>query len=218
MYKCKSGHLSDTADCCSVCGGEIEAAAADTAVAAPTGETCPQCHTAREVDSLFCAVCGYDFVNKPVPSVPPPVAVAIAVSTSPDPSLAQSPSAPPAPSGRWEIQIVQDPQLDVDPDPTTPCPLDPEQVIPLDRSELLLGRAGGRRGVVPDITVHDPGVSHQHLRIRVVPDQGVAVEDLNSLNGTEVNGVAIAASNPYRIQAGDVITLGRWTKITLHSA
>ncbi|HEX5416692.1 MAG TPA: FHA domain-containing protein [Chloroflexota bacterium] len=215
MYTCKSGHLSDTADCCSVCGGEIVGPAASAA--APTGETCPQCHTAREVGSLFCAVCGYDFVNRPAPSAPP-VAVAVAAATSPDPSLAPSPVAAPTASGRWEIRIVQDPQLDIDPDPTTPCPLDPDQSIPLDQPELLLGRAGARRGIVPDISVHDPGVSHQHLRIRFGPDQAVAIEDLNSLNGTEVNGVTIPANDPHPIQAGDVITLGRWTKITLHSA
>ena len=66
--------------------------------------------------------------------------------------------------------------------------------------ELLVGRDGA------DITVHDPEVSRRHARLRPV-DGGVEVADLDSANGTAVNGALI--HGPTRVTAGDVITFGQ---------
>jgi pSer/pThr/pTyr-binding forkhead associated (FHA) protein len=109
-----------------------------------------------------------------------------------------------------------DPSLDTEPDPESPCPTSVgTSVIPLDRAELLVGRHDDRRDIHPDVPVHDPGASRRHAKIVVLGDGGVAMQDLASTNGTSVNGVAVASGSRTSLSAGDQITLGRWTRITL---
>lgn len=61
------------------------------------------------------------------------------------------------------------------------------------------------RGSDADIVVDDPGVSRQHLEIRVTPD-GVVATDLGSTNGTFVEGHQITAAT---LVDGNTLTLGR---------
>jgi predicted component of type VI protein secretion system len=72
------------------------------------------------------------------------------------------------------------------------------QRIQLDR-ELVVGREHG------DITIDDPEISRRHARFHV-SDGEPTVEDLGSLNGTLVNGVAIDRVTV--LAAGDVVELG----------
>ena len=82
-----------------------------------------------------------------------------------------------------------DPALDVEPDPTAPCPTDtPERTFPLDLPENLIGRRSAARGILPSITVNDPGVSHRHLMVYRNPDASLMISDLGSSNGTFLNG------------------------------
>lgn len=61
------------------------------------------------------------------------------------------------------------------------------------------------RGAEADIVVDDPGVSRQHLEIRVTPD-GVIATDLGSTNGTYVEGNSITAAT---LVDGNSLTIGR---------
>lgn len=56
-----------------------------------------------------------------------------------------------------------------------------------------------------DVRIDDPSVSRRHARI-VVEGADVAVEDLESKNGTRVGGVAV--SRPVRLAKGDVVVFG----------
>jgi pSer/pThr/pTyr-binding forkhead associated (FHA) protein len=61
------------------------------------------------------------------------------------------------------------------------------------------------RGTGADIVVPDEAISRVHASVRV-DGQTVVVEDLDSSNGTFVNGNQI--SSPCRVAPGDVVTLG----------
>ncbi|NLN17921.1 MAG: FHA domain-containing protein [Firmicutes bacterium] len=67
-------------------------------------------------------------------------------------------------------------------------------------NELSLGRAPGN-----DIRLEDPFSSAFHARIRR-QRQGFLIEDLDTTNGTRVNGVRIRT--PVRIEVGDIIDVG----------
>jgi predicted component of type VI protein secretion system len=66
-------------------------------------------------------------------------------------------------------------------------------------SGLVLGREQA------DVVIDDPGVSRRHAAIRPV-EEGLEIEDLDSLNGTWVNGRRIAGAT--RLAPGDRVTLG----------
>lgn len=62
------------------------------------------------------------------------------------------------------------------------------------------------RGSDADVTVAADGVSRRHLEIRLGPSR-VAAVDLNSRNGTAVNGEMLQADMPRELDDGDVIVL-----------
>ena len=72
-------------------------------------------------------------------------------------------------------------------------------VMPL-TSALVIGRAEGS-----DIFINDPMVSSKHARITPVPD-GAILEDLNSTNGTLLNGLKLTI--PATLAVGDQIAVG----------
>jgi len=77
--------------------------------------------------------------------------------------------------------------------------------IPLEREAVILGRA-----LEADVRINDTQVSRQHVRILAVRNSATnsmdyVVNDLNSRNGTYLNGVRITSGN---LQNGDKITIG----------
>ena len=72
-------------------------------------------------------------------------------------------------------------------------------------AELTLGRAVAGPGRLVD----DLEVSRRHARIRRGPDGGLTVEDLNSGNGTWLNGLRVEDSEP--LGPGDRLMLGQTT-------
>lgn len=72
-------------------------------------------------------------------------------------------------------------------------------VMPL-TSALVIGRAEGS-----DIFINDPMVSSKHARITPVP-AGAILEDLNSTNGTLLNGLKVTI--PAALAVADQITVG----------
>lgn len=75
-----------------------------------------------------------------------------------------------------------------------------KQSLPLTDGEHIAGRDGDCALLIDGTTV-----SRRHARIRI--DQGAAtIEDLDSTNGTYVNGTRISA--PTRLNPGDAFALG----------
>lgn len=141
-----------------------------------------------------------------VPSVAPPPAI-----SSVPPSY-QSPSAPPAPAVP----------------PMTPAPVSGRTtlascalvvmgtgaVLPLPAaSQALVGRSDPVSKFYPDVDLGphgalDQGVGRRHARIFVQGGQ-VMIEDLDSVNGTLVNGQRVLPHQSRALSNGDQITLGR---------
>ena len=196
-FVCRSGHASDEPDYCSVCGTRIAGA---TAVARPSaGGFCPSCGEPREPASArYCDVCRFDF-HEQRPG-PPPVAAPVRIASS------------------WELIITVDAALDTDPDPDRPCPVGvAPRVLAIDRAEMLVGRDDEPRDIHPEIPLDDPGASRRHAKLVREPDGGVALQDLASTNGSQINGRDVPAGTRRRLAEGDAVTLGRWTRLTVRA-
>jgi FHA domain len=202
-----------------------------------TAGACPSCGEPQEDPSArFCEVCRYDFLEQrpgpppvaragatrpaatvaPAPAAPAPAAPAAAAPAAPTPADPAAAVAAVTPSRAWEIVIVIDPSLDTEPDPAHPCPAErPEIVLPIDKPDLLVGRHDDTRAIHPEVSLHDPGASRRHAKFVLEPDGGVALQDLASTNGTQVNGQDVPPGTRRRLREGDQVTLGRWTRITL---
>ncbi len=194
MPLCPNQHESRATDFCDVCGVEM------TDDAPPGGkQTCLACHAEHEAGAGdFCEVCGYHLkagalpVAAPVPAAPTPL--------------------PPA----WEliVTVAANPHVGMPDD--TPPPTLAARAHPLAADTVLIGRRSVRRQIDPEISLdHDDGVSHRHACLTRLPTGGYALEDCGSSNGTTVGGVELKPGAAVALQAGDRITLGRWTCLTL---
>jgi pSer/pThr/pTyr-binding forkhead associated (FHA) protein len=123
--------------------------------------------------------------------------------------------AAPANAAKWQLVLTIDPSLDTEPDPTAPPPVEPQRVFPVDRPEMLVGRRDDRQNIRPAVPVHDPGASRRHARFLLGADGAVSLHDLASTNGTRLNGKDVVSGSVVALQAGDEVTLGRWTRIRL---
>ena len=65
----------------------------------------------------------------------------------------------------------------------------------------------GRHPMLADCVLDEPGVSRRHLRVRFVRN-AFQVEDLNSGNGTSLNGAPLHAYRPVRLGTGDRLQCG----------
>jgi hypothetical protein len=75
-------------------------------------------------------------------------------------------------------------------------------------SELYLGLVVGRHPALCDRVIDDPSVSRRHMRIGMAEGKPY-VEDLNSLNGTLLDGEEVPQFQPVPVAAGQELTLGR---------
>jgi pSer/pThr/pTyr-binding forkhead associated (FHA) protein len=88
---------------------------------------------------------------------------------------------------------------------------EPEQtfrIIP--GSERTLGRATGA-----DLNLDAPLVSRIHCRLTSLPGGGLEIRDLDSTNGTFVNGVRVQSA---QLAPGDHIRIGRVELVALEDA
>jgi pSer/pThr/pTyr-binding forkhead associated (FHA) protein len=74
--------------------------------------------------------------------------------------------------------------------------------VPLTQDTLTIGRKEGN-----DVVIDNQGISGFHARI-VREDHDFAIEDLNSLNGTFLNGRKV---NKYVLKHGDIVLIGNHT-------
>ncbi len=77
-----------------------------------------------------------------------------------------------------------------------------------DDIELLAGENMVGRGLDCRIRFNDPTISRRHLRLMVDPD-GVMLEDLDSRNGTKVNGQRVRGHHP--LEDDDTVQIGNRT-------
>jgi FHA domain len=77
-------------------------------------------------------------------------------------------------------------------------------------SALLRSQDGvvvGRQPQAANVVLNHPEISRAHVRIKLVGEQ-VVVEDMDSTNGTKLNGNALTSGEPKPVQSGDEIALG----------
>jgi hypothetical protein len=92
-------------------------------------------------------------------------------------------------------------------------------VTVIGEDEAILGRrASGTGSLVIDLVPFGAiqmGVSRQHAIIRKEED-GYDILDLNSTNGTWVNGKRLKPNEPHRLFSGDIVRLGRLNLLVLY--
>jgi pSer/pThr/pTyr-binding forkhead associated (FHA) protein len=81
--------------------------------------------------------------------------------------------------------------------------------IPLLTPSVKIGRA--TRDSTWDISLQDRAVSRPHCEIARQPDGTWAITDMNSANGTIVNGTPTSPNEPLPLQDGYVLTVGTTT-------
>lgn len=80
-------------------------------------------------------------------------------------------------------------------------------------SNMIIGRADAANSYIPDFDLslygaEQRGVSRQHIRLHYA-DGALTVTDLNSANGTRLNGQKLTPGEPYPIKDGDELVLGQ---------
>ena len=75
-------------------------------------------------------------------------------------------------------------------------------------SQVYLGLVFGRHPALCDRVIDDPSVSRRHMRIGMAEGKPY-VEDLNSLNGTLLDGEEVPQFQPVPLADGQELTLGR---------
>ncbi|MBN1162075.1 MAG: FHA domain-containing protein, partial [Dehalococcoidales bacterium] len=158
-------------------------------------------------------------VNQPAApvSTPPPSAPA-----SPPAPAASTPTPPPAAPASTTPPVAPIPT----PPPVSPAPTPPTvrvargKLLLPDNSEIQLTEAAKDIGRDDFTSLASPDnlkyVSRQHCRITTESGR-FFIEDLQSANGTKVNGVEIADKGRQELKEGDVIELASLVRITFRT-
>jgi pSer/pThr/pTyr-binding forkhead associated (FHA) protein len=76
------------------------------------------------------------------------------------------------------------------------------------RERLLVGRGGGNTDIdLAALDTGNAGISREHA-LFLYSDGALFVEDLNSTNGTRINGYKIDAGKSYSLHNGDEVEFG----------
>jgi len=223
MPTCPSGHASESADYCDVCGDLMGGARPAEPGPAPGPAACPHCGTPRS--GRFCEIDGYDFDTGTIYTVELAIdRPARAVPLPPPPRAGGSPAASVGPcalvaADRAYFDTVL---AEMGPDAGLAFPpYCPERRVPLLGEQVRIGRRSKSRAIVPEIDLseppEDPGVSHLHAVLLAQPDGTWNLVDPGSTNGTTVNGgtAPIPVNVPLPMGDGDRVHVGAWTTITL---
>jgi len=143
---------------------------------------CPQCGATYLANTISCETCGaplHTLCNNAEPPEPCP---------HPGSGPLRSVVLEIAGSGRTvEIQLTSEP--------------------------VTLGRPDRDTGLPPTLDFTEDGalekgVSRRHARLLIKGNQ-ILIEDLSSANGTWVNDVKLSSNQPFPLQHGDLVRLGR---------
>ena len=134
----------------------------------PATATCPRCHVPILPNARFCPACGYSMTTPP--PVPPLAPAGIPVNAkSPGTQLVSGLGAP-------ELVIRM--------------PGGNEERHLLTKPTVQVGRAPDN-----DVVINSPLVSGHHLRLETQTG-GTTITDMNSTNGTQINGQRIQPGVP----------------------
>lgn len=157
---------------------------------------CPSCKNREFVGTLFCSDCGTRLVNvTPAPTMSIPRDQVSKEASATKPSV---PEGPDLSSGALlGIRIVASGEI----------------LSLIGRDNYTLGRAVEGQPIIPDVDLSpydafEQGVSRLHSELKL-SDDGVYIVDLDSANGTLVNGKRIEIQKPMSLKHGDIIQLGR---------
>ncbi|NJP07605.1 MAG: FHA domain-containing protein [Chloroflexaceae bacterium] len=220
----------DLARFCDQCGTPLPPAAVIESVNAPTVEapaavltmTCPECGASVLPGEAFCDTCGASLLNVIQPGAgtdladqagvsptepatsPPPVAVPQPVTA---PAASPAPPAPPAwtdshPPGRTSLA------------PARLIVVETSTAVPLpETAQALVGRSDPVSSFYPDVDLapHNAlhkGVGRRHMRL-IIQNNHILMEDLDSTNGSFVNGSRLPPRTPQPLHDGDELRLGK---------
>ena len=155
---------------------------------------CPSCKHQQFVGTLYCIECGTRLVHvSPLPATGP-------IDGRIDGAHPGAPASPEGPELRTGALLG----LRV---------VDTDAVLSLlGRVNYTLGIAIEGQAVIPDVDLgpfdaYSHGVSRIHAEMQLKPD-GIYIIDLDSANGTTVNGTLLETITPVAIRLGDLIQLG----------
>lgn len=157
---------------------------------------CPNCSHQEFVGTLFCSECGARLIHaSPLPTVN------ISKDEIDDRARATKPSPPEGPElksgAMMGLRVIKTGRV----------------VSLIGRENFTLGRAVEGQAVIPDVDLdkfeaYDRGVSRIHAEIRLTAN-GIQIIDLDSVNGTLVNGEELESQSPHHVRHGDIVQLGR---------
>lgn len=107
-------------------------------------------------------------------------------------------------TGMIEIRVIRDGKIDKDGPPDF-------RILAPQKEGYIIGRSDGGSSYAPDIDLlnlgaQDMGVSRRHSVL--LHHQGIVqIMDLNSVNGTFLNGRRLSPHVPYVFKSGDKLTL-----------
>jgi hypothetical protein len=219
---CPHGHASQTTDYCDECGAPISVAQSSAAAPGATEvlpavdghdddedtsttaqpEPCPVCGIPRSGCDFFCEACGHDFRDPPGAS-----------------GLSS------ADGGQWEVIVRSDRgQCERVAGPGLDFPAEvSERRMTLAGDQVRIGRSRGSGGSAAELDLagpfEDPGISRLHAVLERRADGSYTVRDLGSTNGTMLGEdlAAVGTDTATPLADGDVIRIGAWTTITVHS-
>lgn len=76
---------------------------------------------------------------------------------------------------------------------------------------IIIGRNSSKQTVAVDLTAFEAtenGVSRQHLKIEIFGER-LMVKDMDSVNGSRLNGATMTPNHVYDLQHGDELKIGR---------
>jgi pSer/pThr/pTyr-binding forkhead associated (FHA) protein len=156
---------------------------------------CPTCKHREFVGTLFCSECGTRLVHvNPMPTK----------SISKDEIREESKTTRPTPPGPdlssgalIGLRVISTGEI----------------ISLIGRDNFTLGRSIEGQAILPDVDLsrfdaYDFGLSRMHAELRIA-NQDTHIIDLESANGTIVNGKRILPNQAEPIEHGDIIQLGR---------
>jgi hypothetical protein len=207
-------------------GPPVVPAVAAPAVPVTSGTlTCPQCGAAAIPGEAFCDNCGAP-LNAPARPLAPAPAPAYSAGVPPQPSY-PAPQPSTYASGAPTAQQLTPAPVPAPP-PVAPVQapprstLAPSQLVvaasgaalPLpNAAQAIVGRGDPVSNFFPDIDLNpygalDNGVGRRHIRLFIQGGQ-LMLEDLDSTNGTVLNGQKLVAHQPQPLRDGDQIIVGK---------
>ena len=159
------------------------------------GIICPNCQHEEQAGAKFCSECKTEFVHEDDSSTLKMKANEL-YSFLDTAELAKY-KLPPIPKNLVSLFVIKT-----------------GNIFPLvNKYEFSLGRNSRGQVIIPDIDLtscgaYIDGVSRLHAEIKV-SDEAVYIKDLNSTNGTRVNGTIIVPPQEYPLNNGDLIALGK---------